>query len=61
MKKKIVEIDQDFQKKRVIAPIDFNPLLPTISYAFGKLFKAMLLKKIELKETFPNTPMAAYI
>ena len=51
MKKKSVEIVHDDQKKRVIAPI-------VNSDVFGKHFKAMLFKKPELKETFPNPPMA---
>ena len=44
---------------RVIAPIDFNPILPKISEVFSKHYRAMLFKKPELKSTFPNPPMAA--
>ena len=44
---------------RVIAPIDFNPVLPKISEVFSKHYRAMLFKKPELKTTFPNPPMAA--
>ena len=57
LKKKSVEIVQDDQKKRVIAPIDFNPLLPKMSDVFCKHFKAILFKKPGAQG---NPPMAAY-
>ena len=44
---------------RVIAPIDFNPILPKIGDVFSKHYRAMILNKPELKSTFPNPPMAA--
>ena len=54
LEKKPVQVQ--VQKNQIIAPIDFNPLLPKISDVFGKHFKAMLLKKTELKATFPDPP-----
>ena len=51
--------DNDEKKKRVIAPVDFNPRLPKINEVFNKHFKAMLFKKPELKTTFDAPPMAA--
>lgn len=47
------------QKSRIIAPMDYNPLLPKISPVFTKHYKAMIFKKPELKQTFSDPPMAA--
>jgi hypothetical protein len=60
LKKKDKEVaDHDEKKKRVIAPIDFNPRLPKLNVVFNKHFKAMLFKKPELETTFDAPPMAA--
>ena len=53
------EKKQQDRSDRVIAPIDFNPILPKISDVFAKHYRAMIFKKPELKSTFPNPPMAA--
>ena len=44
---------------RVIAPVDFNPLLPNISEVFKKHHTSMIFKKPELKEVFTLPPMAS--
>ena len=41
---------------RVIAPLDFNPLLPKISDVLTKYYKGKIFKKPELKSTFPEPP-----
>ena len=46
---------KDKQTNRTTAPFDFNPFLPKISSVLDKHFKAMLLKKTELKQ-FLKTP-----
>ena len=43
LEKKIFK--QSEKKDRVIAPMDYNPLLPKISDVFTKHFKAMVFKK----------------
>ena len=44
---------------RIVAPMDYNPLLPKISEVLVKHHKAMVFKKPELKEVFKEPPMAA--
>ena len=58
LKKK--EIKENENKGRVIAPVDFNPSLPNLSGIFAKHFKAMIFRKLEIKETFEHPPMPAY-
>ena len=53
------EKKKEDRSDRVIAPIDFNPMLPKISDVFSKHYRAMIFRKPELKATFPNPPMAA--
>ena len=53
------KMSRDKQTNRLTAPFDFNPFLPKISTVLGKHFKAMLLKKPELKPVFGDAPMAA--
>jgi hypothetical protein len=57
LKKK--EKKTDTNSKKTIAPITFNPRLPSISQVFKKHYNAMLFKKPELKETFSDPPMPA--
>ena len=45
--------------KRVIAPFQYNPFLPKISSVMIKHHTTMLFNNPELKETFPDPPMAA--
>ena len=47
------------KNNRVIAPLDYNPLLPKMSEILTKHHKSMIFKKPELKSTFPEPPMAA--
>ena len=53
------EKNRDVQKVIVVAPMDFNPLLPNLSQVSSKHYKSMIFKKPELKETFKDPPMAA--
>ena len=57
LKKKIKNPDQE--QNRVKSPEDFNPQLPKLSEVLTKHFKAMLCRKPELRETFPDPPMVA--
>ena len=51
--------NQDPQtKKRVKAVFDFNPLLPKISTVLKKHHRTMLSDNPELKDSFPDPPMA---
>ena len=56
--KKVIREPKD--KKRIIAPVDFNPHLPNISQVFKKHHKAMLFNGPHLAEMFPSPPMASY-
>ena len=47
------------ESKRIIAPFDFNPLLPKISTVLQKHHKSLLFNHPELKEKFEEPPMAA--
>ena len=44
---------------RVIAVFDFNPLLPKISTVLNKHYNSMVSENPELKDVFPEPPMAA--
>ena len=57
LENKIKNTDQ--KQNRVISPMDFNPQLPKLSEVLTKHFKAMLFRKPELGETFPDPPMVA--
>ena len=57
LKKK--EKNNNIQQKRIIAPMDFNPVLPNISQVFRKHYKSMIFKKPELINTFSDPPMPA--
>ena len=45
--------------RRIIAPFQFNPLLPKISSVFNKHHSTMVFINPDLKEIFPEPPMAA--
>ena len=45
--------------KRIIAPFEFNPLLPKISSVLAKHYNTMIFSNPDLKEIFPEPPMAA--
>ena len=45
-------------KKRVKAVFDFNPLLPKISNVLKKHHRTMLTDNPELRDAFPDPPMA---
>ena len=47
-------------KNRVVAPLDYNPLLPPASGVFKKHHKSLLLSAPHLAEIFPSPPMPAY-
>ena len=47
------------KSKRVIGVFDFNPLLPRISSVINKHFRSMVNENPELKDAFPEPPMAA--
>ena len=47
------------ETNRIVAPMDFNPVLPKISEILTKHHKSMIFKKPELKEVFAEPPMAA--
>ena len=47
------------ENPRIVAPMDFNPLLPKLSTVLTKHHRAMLFKKPELREVFGEAPMAA--
>ena len=47
------------ETNRLVAPLDFNPVLPKMSGILDKHHKAMLFKKPELREVFAEPPMAA--
>ena len=55
---KKVRNDDPSMKKRVKAVFDFNPLLPKISTVLKKHHRTMLSDNPELRETFPDPPMA---
>ena len=48
------EIKKNDGNHRIVAPMDYNPLLPKISELLEKHHKAMLFKKPELKENSRN-------
>ena len=50
---------ENYTNIRVIIPIDYNPHLPKISKILSIHYKSMIFKNPELKDTFPNSPMAA--
>lgn len=50
--------DDPRMKKRVKAVFDFNPLLPKISTVLKKHHRTMLSDNPELKDSFPDPPMA---
>ena len=56
LEKKVKKTNETF---RIVAPMDYNPLLPKISEVLEKHHKAMLFKKPELREVFKEPPMAA--
>ena len=45
--------------RRIIAPFQYNPLLPTISTVLTKHYNTMTFDNPDLKEIFPEPPMAA--
>ena len=47
------------ESTRIVAPMDFNPMLPKLSEVFIKHHKAMIFKKPELQEVFREPPMVA--
>ena len=51
---------QPVENKRIVAPLDYNPVLPKLSEVFEKHHRAMLFKKPELRDVFREPPMAAY-
>ena len=53
------KVQNEDKKNRVIAPIDFNPLLPKVSDVLNKHFRGMVFNKPALQNTFPNPLMAA--
>ena len=53
------ERNKNNQPSRVIAPVDFNPILPNINQTFSKHYRSMIFKKPELREVFEAPPMAA--
>ena len=57
LKKKEKEESQN--KDRIIAPFDFNPLLPKISSILQKHHKSLLFNHPELKQKFGEPPMSA--
>ena len=44
---------------RVIAPFDFNPILPKVSNVINKHYRTMITDNPELKKVFPAPPMAS--
>ena len=44
---------------RIIAPFNYNPLLPKISTVLVKHYTAMIFNNPELQKVFPEPPMAA--
>ena len=44
---------------RIIAPFQYNPLLPKVSSVLTKHYNTMTFNNPELKEVFPEPPMAA--
>ena len=47
------------ENPRIVAPIDYNPLLPKFSDILTKHHKSMVFRKPVLKEVFKELPMAA--
>ena len=49
----------DKNASRIIAPFDYNPLLPKISTVLRKHHSAMIFSNSDLKKVFPDPPMGA--
>ena len=47
------------ENPRIVAPMDYNPLLPKFSDILTKHHKSMIFRKPVLKEVFKEPPMAA--
>ena len=45
--------------KRIISPFQYNPLLPKASTVLSKHYNTMIFNNPDLKEVFPEAPMAA--
>ena len=55
----LAKTQKGLKTDRVIGVFNFNPLLPKISSVINKHFRSMVNENPELKEVFPQPPMAA--